>query len=236
MSTLKPTKKISRRQELRQDTVVTFSARVWDFVDKNRPIAYGLLGAVVLAVIGILGYQYLQTQRSAEAQEFLAPAVRLYEQGNYRAALDGIGVDMGLTAIADEFGSTNAGNLAHFYAADAYFKLGEMDQALLHFEAFEKDANYLGASALAGEAAVHESRGDFERAGSLYKRAATIFPNELVSPGYLLDAGRAYELAGDLGEAVETYELIADDYPESAQAREVDMLIARAEAKRGSRS
>ncbi|NNE34164.1 MAG: hypothetical protein HKN13_02940, partial [Rhodothermales bacterium] len=127
MSTLKPTKKISRRQELRQDTVVTFSARVWDFVDKNRSIAYGVLGAIVLVVVGILGYQYLQAQRTAEAQEFLAPAVRLYEQGNYREALDGVGLQMGLTAIADEFGSTNAGNLAHFYAADALFRLGELD-------------------------------------------------------------------------------------------------------------
>lgn len=236
MSTLKPTKKISRRQELRQDTVVTFSARVWDFVDKNRSIAYGVLGAIVLVVVGILGYQYLQAQRTAEAQEYLAPAVRLYEQGNYREALDGVGVDMGLTAIADEFGSTNAGNLAHFYAADAYFRLGEMDQALIHFEAFDKDANYLGASALAGEAAVHEARGNYDRAGSLFKRAATIFPNDLVSPAYLINAGRAYELAGDYDEAVETYRLISDDYPESAQAREVDMLVARAEARRVSRS
>ncbi|MBT8402055.1 MAG: tetratricopeptide repeat protein [Rhodothermia bacterium] len=236
MSTLKPTKKISRRQELRQDTVVTFSARVWDFVDKNRSIAYGVLGAIVLVVVGILGYQYLQAQRTAEAQEFLAPAVRLYEQGNYREALDGVGLQMGLTAIADEFGSTNAGNLAHFYAADALFRLGELDQALMHFEAFEKDANYLGASALAGEAAVHEARGDYDEAGSLYKRAATIFPNDLVSPGYLMDAGRAYEYDGDFEEAIETYRLIADEYPESPQAREVDMLVARAEAKRESRS
>lgn len=236
MSTLKPTKKISRRQELRQDTVVTFSARVWDYVDKNRSIAYGVLGAVVLVVAGILGYQYLQAQRTAEAQEFLAPAVRLYEQGSYREALDGVGVEMGLTAIADEFGSTSAGNLAHFYAADAYFRLGELDQALMHFEAFDKDANYLGASALAGEAAVHEARGDYDSAGSLFKRAANIFPNDLVSPAYLLSAGRAYELSGDIDEAVETYRLVADEYPESSQAREVDMLVARAEAKRESRS
>ena len=232
MSTLKPTKKISRRQELRQDTVVTWSARIWGLVDKYRALTYGLLAAVVVVVAGLVGYSYLQQQRGSEAQEYLAPAVRLFEKGQYQDALDGTGLEMGLLDTAEEFGSTQAGNLAHFYAADALFRLGEYDQALEHFRAYRKESNYLGASALAGEAAIHEAKGSYERAGALYKRAASIFPNDLVSPDYLLDAGRAFELAGRYKDAVEAYGLVSEDYPNSTQARDVEMLVARVEAKR----
>ncbi len=236
MSTLKPTKKISRRQELRQDTVVTFSAKVWQFVDRNRAIAYGALGVVVLIAAGIVGYSYLQTQRNAEAQQYLAPAVRLYEKGMFSEALEGTGIEMGLLGIAEEFGSTDAGNLAHFYSADALFRQGDLDRALEHFEQVEKSANYVGASALAGEAAVYEAKGEHRHAAELYKRAALVFPNEVQSPGYLIDAGRAFENAGDYARAIETYELVSKDYAESAQARNVDMLVARVEAKRTSAS
>ncbi len=236
MSTLKPTKKISRRQELRQDTVVTFSAKVWQFVDQNRAVAYGALGALVLVAAGIVGYSYLQSQRNAEAQQYLAPVVRVYEKGMFAEALEGTGLEMGLLAIAEEYGSTDAGNLAHFYAADALYRQGENDRALAHFEAVEKTANYVGASALAGEAAIYETKSEHPRAAELYKRAALLFPNEVQSPFYLIEAGRAFENAGDYARAIETYELVSKEYAQSMQARDVDMLVARVEAKRNSSS
>jgi tetratricopeptide (TPR) repeat protein len=230
MSTLKPTKKISRRQELRQDTVVTFSSRVWQALDNNRNLAYGILGVIALVVVGIIGYSYWQQQREADGQRFLAPAVSLYESGDYEAALNGSDDTMGLLAVASDYSMTNAGNLARFYAADALFRLGEYDRSLELFEDFDKDANYLGASALAGEAAIHEMKGQYERAGDLFRRAAFLFPNDVTAPGYLLEAGRAYELAGDYQAAVDAYNAVTKEYPTSTQARNVDILVARAGA------
>ena len=236
MSTLKPTKKISRRQELRQDRVVTLSARIWQAVDQNRNIMYGILGVITVVILGIFGYSYWQEQQEARAQSLLAPAVMLYESGEYSGAVNGTDDTMGLLEIVSDFGSTDAGNLARFYAADALFRLGEYDRSLELFEDFERDANYLGASALAGEAAVYEVKGEFERAGDLYRRAALLFPNDVVSPGYLVEAGRAYEAAGQYDDAVEAYNMVMDDYPQSPQARNVDLLVARAEARQVSGS
>jgi tetratricopeptide (TPR) repeat protein len=236
MSTLKPTKKISRRQELRQDTVVTLSARIWQAIDQNRNVMYGILGVITVAILGIFGYSYWQQHREAEGQGLLAPAVMLYESGDYSAALEGTDDTTGLLEIVADFSSTDAGNLARFYAADALFRQGEYDRALELFEDFEREANYLGASALAGEAAIQEGRGNHERAGDLYRRAALIFPNDAASPGYLLEAGRAYEQAGEYEDAVDVYNMVADDYPESPQARNIDLLVARAEARQASKS
>lgn len=233
MSTLNPPKKISRRHELRQDQMVTFYARAWNFVDKNRTLVWGVVGALVLLVALLIGYVFYQQAQEAEAQEALAVPIRLYEQESYRQALDGPDGQMGFLAIADEYGGTDAGNLARFYAADALYNLGEYDQALEYFQAFDKDNTYLGASALAGEAAIYENQEDFARAGQLYEQAAAQFKSELSSPRYLLSAGRAYEEAGDYAAAQAAYETLKEDYPTAPAAQNVDAYLARVAALEG---
>lgn len=234
MSTLNPPKSISKKQELRQDKVVTFYARAWEFVDENRQIVYIAAAGLVVLILAIIGYVFYQNAQSAEAEEMLARIIPVYEQGSFQEALDGTGDRLGLLEIIDEYGSTSSGNLAHFYAADALFNLGDFDQALRHFEAFDKSADFLGASAIAGQAAVHEEREEFEEAGDQYRRAADHFENEVNSPEYLMLAGRAYEMAGLYDQAMDQYEAIQSQYPESAEAANIEVYIARAAAKQNS--
>ncbi|GIV60391.1 tetratricopeptide repeat protein [Rhodocaloribacter litoris] len=229
MSTLNPTKKVSRRQELRQDTVVTFYARAWEFVDRNRTIVLGAAAVVVLVVAALIGYAVYQQRQQAKAVAEMAGAVQAYEQGRYREALDGTAGYVGLLAIIDRYGGTEAGNLARFYAANAFFQLGEYDQALELFRDFEKEDNLIGASAVAGEAAVYEQRGEHERAARLYRRAAGMVRSEQVAADYLFDAARAYEAAGDYGAAREVYREIKDRYGDTPAARNVDVDLARVE-------
>lgn len=231
MSTLNPPKPITRRQELRQDKVVTVYAKAWAFFNDNRMLVYGILAGLVLVVLGIVGYVFMQAQRGEQAQVLLGNVIPVYEQGNYQAALDGIETGPGLLEIADEYGGSDAGNLAHYYAADALFRLGRYDEALDHFEEYEKAENLVGASALAGEAAIYEVKGDYERAGDLYRRAAYLFENEITSPEYLLQAGQAYEEAGAYDEALEAYETITADFPESSLASGIDFYTARVRAQ-----
>ena len=231
MSTLNPPKPITRRQELRQDKVVTFYARAWQYFHENQMVVYGLLAGLVLVVAGIVGYVFLQAQRGDEAQRLLGGILPVYEEGNYQAALDGIETGPGLLEIADDYGSTEAGNLAHYYAADALFRLERYDEALEHFEAYDEHENIVGASALAGAAAIYELRDDHERAGDLYRRAAALFENDITTPQYLLMAGEAYEAAGGYSEALDAYEAIAEDFPNSDLGRSIDFYRARVQAK-----
>ncbi|NND71467.1 MAG: tetratricopeptide repeat protein [Rhodothermales bacterium] len=231
MSTLKPTKKISRRHELREDKVVTLYAKALEFIDANKPIVYGTLAAVIVFFAAIIGFNYLQGQKQQRAIVEMASAVRDFEQGNYQEALDGADGTPGLIEIIDEFGGTDAGNLARFYAADSYFRLGQYDDALTFFQSYKIEEDYIGASALAGEAAVYELRGDFDRAGDLYTRAARIFESEVTSPGYLLDAARAYVQAGNIDDAMDAYETITTSYADTPEAQQVDILKAQAIVK-----
>jgi len=232
MSTLTPTRKVSRKHELREDKVVTFYARTLGFIDNNRTMAYSALAGVVIFLVVIFGYSYLQSQRNTEALETMTEAVSRYESGDYTAAVDGDMSFAGLMDIADDYGRTKAGNLARFYAADALFRTGDLDKALEYFEDFKKESNYLGASALAGEAAIHEIKRDHARAGDLYLRAAEIFESDVTSPDYLAKAGRAYEKADDFGSARSAYEKLKTDYSGTTEGQNAEFYLAR---MRGSR-
>lgn len=234
MSTLNPPKGISRKHELREDKVVTFYARAWEFFDQNRKLVYAALAGLVLLVVAAIGYVLYQNEQSAEAEQHLARIVSVYEEGSYQEALDGTIDRLGLIEIAEEYGGTQAGNLAHFYAADALYQLGEYDRAMEHFEAFDASSDFIGASAVAGQAAVYENRGEFEQAGELYRRAAFLYENPLSTPQYLVSAGRAFELAGMFDEAQEAYEVVQDEYPDSEAAGNIEAYIARAAAKQQS--
>jgi tetratricopeptide (TPR) repeat protein len=230
MSTLNPTRKVSRRHELREDTVVTFYARALGYFENNRNIVLGALGVIIFVVLAFVTFAWNQTNKNEKALSEMAIAVQKYEAGEYQAALDGDASFVGLVDIASEYGSTDSGNLARFYAADALFRVGNMDEALKFFESYSKDSNYLGASAFAGEAAIHELNGDFKKAGDLFVRAATVFESEITSPMYLESAARAYEAAGETSKALSAYETIRDDYPNSQAARNVDFFLAKLEA------
>jgi tetratricopeptide (TPR) repeat protein len=234
MSALKTPRHVSRKHELREDTVVTFYARAWEFVDKNRKIVYGVIGGIVALVLIALAYAFYLNRQQARAVELLGSVVQLYEQGQYRDALDGVEGTAGLLEIADEYGGTDAGNLARFYAADALFRLGEYDRALEYFRSYDEDEGLIGSSAIAGEAAIRENQGEYEQAGDLYRRAALHYENELRSPEYLLQAARAYERAEAYDQAEDAYELITERFPDSNIAQGIDFHLARLAARRSS--
>lgn len=227
MSTLKPTRKVSRRHELREDTVVTFYARALDVMENQRNVVYGALGVIALVVVFILGMGWYTSNQNDKALAEMAFAVSRYEAGAFQASLDGDITFTGLLDIADSYGSTPSGNLARFYAADALYRVGDMDRALEYFRDYDKSGDYLGASAYAGEAAILEAKGEYSKAGDLYMRAATVFSSEISSPQYLMDAARAFEAAGENDKALRAYRTVESDYEEVAQARNIAFHIAQ---------
>ena len=233
MPALQAPRKISRRRELRQDAVVTGYARAFEFYRENKTVVLAVVGILLVAVIGYVGYSFYMSKQNDEAARLLGPVVLVYEQGDYQLALDGTAEQPGLLEIANRYGSTVDGNLARFYAADALYRLDRKEEALDYFSSFDKGSDYLGASALAGEAAVYEDLGDFGKAADRYREAALIYENNLTSPENLLAAARNYESIEDYDAAREMYRLITDRFPESEVVDGVDFYLARIDALQG---
>ena len=80
---------MTRRQELREDKVVTLFSRATEYYEENRNVVFGILGGIVLIVIMGFGYGFFKDQQENQAQEELSRAVRLYEADDWRGALDG---------------------------------------------------------------------------------------------------------------------------------------------------
>ncbi len=233
MATYKAPKRASRRNELREDTVITFYSKMMFFFEENRTLVFGIAGALVLLLIIGAGYGLYKDKREDQAQARLAGAVRAYERGEFQAALAGTEAYAGLEDIAGQYGNTNAGNLALYYAGDAYYRQGQFEEALTFFERFDKDDDALGSAAYAAEAAILENMGEFARAAERYQQAARVFETDFATPQYLLNAGRNFEMAGNFTQARALYERVEQEYPESAQAREIEYFLARVNVKAG---
>lgn len=231
MAALKTPEKTSRRQELRQNKLVELYGRLLLFYEENKNLAYGLGIGLIVLILAAPGYMYYHQQQEAQANEMLGQILPAYEQGNYDQALNGSSQGAGLLTIADEYGNTNAGNLAAFYAASALYEKGEYDRALQYYQQFDKGNDFIGASAYAAQAAIYESRGDLQKAADYYERAASQYQNKLTAPRYLLEAGQAYEDAGQYEAARKVYQRVKSEYPESEQAEEVDRYLARVKAR-----
>ena len=81
---------------------------------KQLVICVAVVVAVVVAVI--LFNTYYLVPRAQEAKEALLPAVAAFENDQYELALRGDESFDGFAAIVDDYGMTDAGELATYYA------------------------------------------------------------------------------------------------------------------------
>ncbi len=191
----------------------------------NRNVVTVVAIGIILIIAGIFGYNYIQGERGRQAQELLGAVILEYERGEYQVALDGNGDILGLLDIINNYASTPAGNTARFYAGNAFFELDDYEQALEQFENFNASDDFLGASATAGRAAIHEIQGDFARAADLFIRAAEIDDNEVQSPYYLRSAVRAYVESGEFESAEEVILEAKERYPETDLIDEFNYML-----------
>lgn len=224
----KPLTSPEQKAEERQDTFQTTVARSRSFYEENTALVIGAVVGILAIVLGAIGWGYLSSQQDAEAEEALGSILAYYETGDLETALNGTDTAPGLLEIAEEYGDKTA---ASFFAADALFQLGRYDEAAEYFRQVDLGGLF-GASATAGLAAVHEMQGELAEAGELYERAAGDFPGEATAPGYLLDAGRAYQGAGQLEDAERVYQRAVEEFEDTPEATVAAVELASVVAAR----
>lgn len=204
-----------------------------EFVRSNRNLLLGVLGAVIAAVVGGFFFWQWRGGQDEEGQAAMFTAVNYFETDSLKQALNGDGQNPGLLKVADEYGSTKAGNLAHFYAGTALLKQGKFAEAAEHLGKFKSDDLILQARAycLQGDAAME--LGQRDKAEELYLKAATYKANPAFSPAYLLKAAGAQEAQNKFEAATATYDRILNDYPTSPEANDAKRYRARAAGMAG---
>jgi TolA-binding protein len=225
MAKKEETKDLLENAEVIQEKLI--DVETW--LEKNPKTAIGIVAAILLIVGGYFGYRYYLGNQDDIAQKEMFQAIRYFEADSLNLALNGDGNNLGLLQIIEDYGSTDAGNLANYYTGVIYLKQGKFPLAIFHFEDFSSDDLLVQARAysLMGDAYMEQK--DYENAAKYYSKAANYKPNKEFTPTYLMKAALAYEKLNQNQKAIDAYQTIIDKYWESPELQSAKKFKAKLE-------
>jgi len=214
----------------RLESVEEALSRSEQFIINNQKTLIGVVAVIVVVVLGYLGLNkyYLQPkEKEAHTQMFMAESY--FESDSLNKALYGDGNNLGFMDIIDEYSSTDAGNLARYYAGISLLKQGEFKEAAEQLKKYSTGDRIVSAMALGALGDAYLEMGKQPEAAKQYEKAARYKSNELTSPVFLLKAGQTYELMGDNKKALSIFKEISEKYPSTTEGRLMEKYIARLE-------
>ena len=146
----------------------------------------------------------------------------------YKLALNGADGKYGLIDIIDNYGSTDAGNLAKYMAGISYLKTNDYENAEKYLNAFSTDDEILGAIAEGNLGDLYSDTNQPEDAIDSYIKAANFKSNEFTSPLYLFKAGNIAMDLENYTKAEELFTRIKNEYPNSDEGLKIDIYLNRA--------
>lgn len=215
------------KEELEQDILLDTFSKAQSFYDNNKTAVIGGAIALIVIIVGSVGYYYYSTAQEEEAQQLMGVATQAYLQGNYEEALTGSEADftVGFEQIINNYGMTDAANLARYYAAVSEFKLGNLQQALNYIQEYEVPEGIMGVGPLSFQGVIHTELGNHAQAAEIYVRAAEWDQNESTTPYNYLEAANAFYDAGNQAKAEEYAQKIVDEYAASSEVTEAQKLL-----------
>ena len=199
------------------------------FFEKNKnAIVYGCGSVLVIIIAALLIHQFYIVPRSNKADESMFAAQELFMNGEFDKALNGDGQNMGFLAVADKFGCTKAGNLAHLYAGLCLYQTEKYQEAIDQLEDYSSCGDDMVSPSVIGTIGnCYAELGQNEKAVELLVKAAKKADNNTLSPLYLIQAGQIYETLGQAEKALDCYKQIKNKYQQSMQYSEIDKYIER---------
>lgn len=220
-------KKLSKKQ-IKEDKLVTSFYNARKFYEDNQSRVLIVLGAVAAIIVAIIWYNSKVTQDNHSAALELSRIYSIYDSGSFQEAIEGKpGTNVtGLRSIVDNYGGSEQGETARIYLANAYYFLGDYENAKKEYDGYSGSNKQLVASAYAGIAACLEAEGDYKGAADYYLNAADVYEFNPTNADNLLNAGKNYIKNENYEKAEEILNRIKEDYAQSAASRDVDRYLA----------
>jgi tetratricopeptide (TPR) repeat protein len=198
------------------------------YYEKNKKRINNITSIVLLVVVGFFAYKKLYKEpREQKASSSMAFAERYFQVDSLDKALNGDGQHSGFLKVIKKYGGTDAANVAHYYAGICYLRMGDFKNSIKQLEDFNGKGTavaYAGWGAL-GDAYMES--GNKSKGMDYYEKAIGDEKNTLLTPMYLHRLGIAYEISGKADDAKKAFKRIRDEYPQSAEARDIDKYLAR---------
>ena len=199
------------------------------FWENNKKIIIGISAAIILIAGGWLVYKkWFKEPNELRASESMYKAEAYFAADSLDKALNGDGVNKGFLYIIKNYGGTESGNLAHYYAGVIYLKKEDYNNAVTQLKDFSTSAKQIQAIAYGCLGDAYSELGKKEEAVEKYKKAGNHFEkDELNSSEYLFRAGQLLETMNKNTEAVEVYTQLKDKFPNTPKGSQIDKFIYR---------
>ncbi len=223
-------KKHIPKDEITKDVLVTYYARLVDFLNSNTK-AVIIAGVAVVIVLGLgIGYYYYEQQQDTKAEQLMTNAEKYLRDADYEKALNGDpqNFTVGFSQIVNKYSGTKAGNLSLYYAAVCEFNLNHFQKALDYIQKYEVPGGILGVGPISLHAVILSNLDKYKEAGDLYMKAAHWEDNDNTTPYNLIAAANAYVKAKDMSNAHKAVTEVLDNYgntPFQTEALKLDGFI-----------
>jgi tetratricopeptide (TPR) repeat protein len=244
----KPNNKAEREEKIENESTTAEVFNTLDerasnteqFLSKFQKPIFGAIIAIAVIILAFLGYQkFIQEPNEAEAanemnqaQQFFDAAINASgtEQDSlFTRSLTGGNGKFGFEDIVTNYSGTKAGELANYYAGLSHLNLGNYQEAIDYLDHFNVDDEILTplAKGSIGDAFLQLDQPD--EALGYFEKAANLRSNEFTTPKFLLKAAITAISLGDGNTAQKHLNRIKDEFPDSAEAKEVDVYLGQAE-------
>lgn len=232
--------KSTERHKLKENEFARSMAQAREVMEtRGRDVARIVVAIAVIGAV-VVGYSWWRQSRNAKASASLAQGLAIFEapvvvpaapapgspmpvqqpgtyqteKAKYEAALPK------LMETAEQYGSTDAGITARYYAAAALATLGRYQEAEQRFQevADKAGSKIYGRTARLGQADAQVAQGKYDSAIAIYKELATSAKDQIPADGVLMALGRASVRAGRTEEATRAFQRVIDEFPESVYA------------------
>jgi tetratricopeptide (TPR) repeat protein len=210
---------------------VTHEAQHW-LEEYKKPLMYGGIALAVILAASLF-YKNYQSGNQVKAIQAMWKAEQMFEQDSFAVALTNPGGGYeGFLGIISKYGRTPAGNMAQYYAGVSYLQLGKFDEAIKHLDDFSPSGTVSPTMKNGALADAYSEKQDFGKALKYYKAAASEGAVEDLKALYLKRYAMLSEKQGDFSSALSAYNEIKEKYATTADGRDIEKYIARAEAKK----
>ncbi len=213
---------------MNQNTTVEKLIKLYN--EKQKPLTIAF--AAIISIIGLIYYTvviYLPEQEET-AQSDMYMAQFQFDQGNYELALKGEGKNKGFDYIKDNYSFTNAKKIAKLYAGICKLNLGQYDKAIEDLKGYSTDVTEMQAVAYSSLAGAYSEKKNMKEALEYYEKAANATKNPALAPKLILLAGKAFMSQKNNGKALEMFDKIETDFPNSQEAQMAQIYRTGAEA------
>ena len=204
--------------------------RTEQFIEENQKSLMTIVGAIVGIVALFSVYQnFYIAPMEEEAQAEMYMAELYFQKDSFNLALNGDGQYLGFLDVADDYSSTNVGQLANYYAGLCYLNTADFDNAIEYLGNFSSDDIILSSLALGCTGDAYMELGDVDAALDAYASAVSNSSNDFTAPRYMMKQALIHDSNGNSDKALNLYKSIKNDYKTSREANGIEKYIAKLE-------